>query len=54
LVRRPEAQAQLAAERRRKPAHLGTNLGTKHGETCRNRCDIVQSARRLTAVDLHF
>jgi hypothetical protein len=33
---------------------LGTNLGTKHGETGWNWCDAVQRARPPMAVDLHF
>jgi hypothetical protein len=36
------------------PAHLRTNLGTKHGETTQNRCDVVERARHPKGVDLRF
>jgi hypothetical protein len=41
-LKKTEIQDRRAAELPAKLAHLGTNLGTKHGETGVNRCDVAQ------------
>jgi hypothetical protein len=50
----PEAKRLLSCRAPRKPAHLGTDLGTKHRETAPNQCDVLQPVGYLNRVDLAF
>jgi hypothetical protein len=45
-------QDRRAAELPAKLAHLGTNLGTKHGETGVDRCDAAQQPGLEKVADL--